>query len=143
MPDGQWKKPVCLSILDDRSRLCCHLQWYLEETADSLVHALMQAFHKRALPRALLTDNGAAMLAAETTEGLLRPGIVQHSHIRPSKTVNRNPFGDKSKAGFCPCSKASPRSPSICSTWPRKRGSRRSTTARNTPRSRRPRWSVI
>jgi transposase InsO family protein len=31
---------------------------------------------KRGLPRALLTDNGPAMLAAETREGLERLGIV-------------------------------------------------------------------
>lgn len=49
--------------IDDRSRLVCHLQWYLDETAQSLIHALCQAFMKRGLPRALMTDNGAAMLA--------------------------------------------------------------------------------
>ena len=64
--DGVWKKPQLLGILDDRSRLCCHLQWYLDETSEALVHGLSQAFQKRGLPRALLTDNGAAMIAAET-----------------------------------------------------------------------------
>jgi putative transposase len=28
-PSGQWQKPQLLGVLDDRSRLCCHLQWYL------------------------------------------------------------------------------------------------------------------
>jgi len=32
-------------------------------------------------PRALLTDNGAAMLAAETTEGLERLSIVHHTTL--------------------------------------------------------------
>jgi putative transposase len=85
---GQWAKPHLLGILDDRSRLCCHLQWYSEETAESLVHALSQAFHKRGLPRALLTDNGAAMLAAETTEGLERLGIVHHTTLPYSPEQN-------------------------------------------------------
>ncbi|HEV2414990.1 MAG TPA: DDE-type integrase/transposase/recombinase [Candidatus Dormibacteraeota bacterium] len=85
---GEWKKPQLLGILDDRSRLCCHLQWYLDETADSLVHGLSQAFHKRGLPRALLTDNGAAMLAAETTEGLERLGIVHHTTLPYSPEQN-------------------------------------------------------
>ena len=67
--DGQWQKPQLLGVLDDRSRLCCHLQWYLDETAEALIHGLSQAFQKRGLPRALLTDNGAAMLAAETPKG--------------------------------------------------------------------------
>ncbi len=41
------EEPRVLGILDDRSRLCCHLQCYLDETADSLIHGLSQAFHKR------------------------------------------------------------------------------------------------
>jgi putative transposase len=78
---GEWKKPQLLGVLDDHSRLCCHLQWYLDETAKTLIHGLSQAFCKRGLPRALLTDNGAAMLAAETTEGLERLGVVHHTTL--------------------------------------------------------------
>ena len=87
-PDGQWLKPRLLGVLDDRSRLCCHLQWYLDETAEALIHALSQAFHKRGLPRALLTDNGAAMIAAETVEGLERLGIVHHTTLPYSPEQN-------------------------------------------------------
>jgi putative transposase len=79
---GQWQRPVVLGILDDHSRLCCHLQWYLSETAADLVHGLSQAIQKRGLPRALMTDNGAAMSAEEVTQGLLRLGIV-HEHTLP------------------------------------------------------------
>jgi transposase InsO family protein len=75
-PKGQWQRPPALGILDDHSRLCCHLQWYLSETAADLVHGLAQAIQKRGLPRALLTDNGAAMVADDVTQGLLRLGIV-------------------------------------------------------------------
>src|SRR5690606_37412112 len=74
--DGEYKTPQLLGVLDDRSRICCHLQWYLEETAEALIHGLCQAFQKRGLPRSLLTDNGAAMQAAETIEGLERLSIV-------------------------------------------------------------------
>jgi transposase InsO family protein len=73
--DGEWVVPMLLGILDDHSRLACHLQWYLAETAENLVHGLSQAIQKRALPRALMTDNGAAMKAAETQQGLARLGI--------------------------------------------------------------------
>ncbi|SRR6266498_5783 len=86
--DGEWKKPQLVGIMDDRSRLCCHLQWYWAETSEVLVHGLSQAFHKRGLPRALLTDNGAAMLAAETTEGLERLGIVHHTTLPYSPEQN-------------------------------------------------------
>jgi hypothetical protein len=71
---GTWVKPMLLGVIDDRSRLVCHLQWYLDETAESLVHGLSQAFMKRGLPRALMSDNGAAMLAEETAGGLARLG---------------------------------------------------------------------
>jgi hypothetical protein len=77
-----------LGVLDDHSRLCCHLQWYLDETAEALIHGLSQGFHKRGLPRALLTDNGSAMIAAETVEGLERVGIVHHTTLPYSPEQN-------------------------------------------------------
>ena len=67
---GQWMPPLLLGVIDDRSRLICHLQWYLDETAETLVHGVCQAFQKRGLPRALMTDNGAAMQADEFRQGL-------------------------------------------------------------------------
>lgn len=67
---GRWHTPVALCVLDDFSRLCCHIQWYLSETAEDLFHGLKQAFLKRGLPRALMTDNGGAMTAHETENGL-------------------------------------------------------------------------
>jgi putative transposase len=86
--DGQWHTAQLLGVMDDRSRLCCHAQWYLDETAEALVHGLSQAFQKRALPRALLTDNGSAMLAAETAEGLERLGVVHHTTLPYSPEQN-------------------------------------------------------
>ncbi len=85
---GAWVTPMLLGVLDDRSRLVCHLQWYLEETAHSLIHALCQAFMKRGLPRALMSDNGAAMLAEETTAGLARLGIVHQTTLPYSPYQN-------------------------------------------------------
>ena len=80
--DGKWHKPLLLAIMDDRSRVACHAQWYLDETTETLVHGFMQALQKRSLPRALMSDNGSAMLAAEFTEGLERLGIL-HQRILP------------------------------------------------------------
>lgn len=74
--DGQWHKPFLLGILDDHSRLVCHAQWYLDETAESLIHGFKQALQKRGLPRSLMSDNGAAMISAEFTQGLERLGIL-------------------------------------------------------------------
>ena len=85
---GHWVKPLLLGVIDDRSRLVCHLQWYLFETAESLVHGLSQAFMKRGLPRALMTDNGAAMLADETVSGLAALGIVHQTTLPYSPYQN-------------------------------------------------------
>ena len=74
--DGQWMTPMLLAIMDDRSRVICHAQWYLDETAESLVHGYCQAIQKRAIPRAVMSDNGAAMVSAEFTQGLERLSIV-------------------------------------------------------------------
>ena len=81
-PRGQWEKPLALGILDDCSRLCCHLQWYLSEAAEDLTHGLSQGIQKRGLFRSLMSDNGGAMVADEVTEGLLRLGIV-HERTLP------------------------------------------------------------
>lgn len=88
LPDGQWGYPLLFGVLDDRSRLCCHLQWYLSEGAEELCHGLAQALLKRSLPRSLLTDNGSAMLAAETTQGLARLGIVHETTLPYSPYQN-------------------------------------------------------
>lgn len=87
-PDGRWVYPLLLGIMDDRSRLCCHAQWYLAEGAEELCHGLSQALQKRALPRSLMSDNGSAMIAMETVQGLARLGI-RHERTRPySPQVN-------------------------------------------------------
>jgi transposase InsO family protein len=85
---GTWIKPMLLGVIDDRSRLVCHLQWYLDETAHSLVHGLGQAFMKRGLPRALMTDNGAAMLSEEVTTGLATLGVVHQTTLPYSPYQN-------------------------------------------------------
>ena len=85
---GKWHRPAVLAILDDHCRLCCHLQLYLAETAECLVHGLSQAFMKRGLPRALMTDNGAAMLAEETRRGLERLGIDHQKTLAYSPYQN-------------------------------------------------------
>jgi putative transposase len=93
-PEGKWLRPIVLGILDDHSRLCCHIQWYLSETAEDLVHGLSQAIQKRGVPRALLTDNGAAMVAEEVTEGLLRLGIVHE------RTLPYSPYQNGKQESF-------------------------------------------
>jgi putative transposase len=94
LPDGCWETPHLLGVLDDHSRLCCHLQWYLEETAENFVHGLCQALQKRGLCRALLTDNGGPMTAAETVAGCKRLGIV------PDTTLPYSPYQNAKQENF-------------------------------------------
>jgi transposase InsO family protein len=77
--DGQWRTPVLLGFIDDHSRLICHLQWYLSESARTFVHGLSQALQKRRLPRALMTDNGSPMIAAEVKRGLHELSILHET----------------------------------------------------------------
>ena len=63
---GQWERPIALGILDDHARLGCHLQWYLSESTEDLVHGLSQWIQKRGL----LGDNLNFRLA---------PSIMAHS----------------------------------------------------------------
>jgi putative transposase len=87
--NGLWTTATLFAVLDDHSRLCCHLQWYVGDgDTESFVHGLCQAFGKRGLPRALLSDNGAPMLAAETSQGLLRLSIAHHTTL--SQTPEQN-----------------------------------------------------
>jgi putative transposase len=94
LPSGQRIKPQLLGVLDDRSRLCCHAQWYLEEECEALVHGLCQAFQKRGLPRALMMDNGGAMEAHETQQGLKRLSIL------PEPTLAYSPYQNAKQEVF-------------------------------------------
>ncbi len=106
---GAWVTPVLLAFLDDHSRLCGHAQWYLAETAETFVHGLCQAIQKRGLPRALLTDNGGPMTAAETREGLVRLGIS------PATTLPYSPYQYVAASVMC-----SPARPALPSGRPRR-----------------------
>jgi len=85
---GTWMTPMALAVLDDRSRLACHVQGYPDETAESLVHGFSQALQRRGLPRSLMTDHGAAMMAEEFGAGLHQLGIVHQTTLPYSPYQN-------------------------------------------------------
>ncbi len=85
---GGWAYPECACVLDDCSRLCCHAQWYLKGTAETFVHSLGQAFLKRGLPGAFMSDRGKPMLAAETSGGLATLGVVHDTTLPYSPDQN-------------------------------------------------------
>jgi len=86
--EGEWRTPIAFAVVDDYSRLACHVQWYLTETAETLVHGLSQAIQKRGLPRACLMDNGPAMVAAETKEGHERLSMLHQTTLPYSPYQN-------------------------------------------------------
>ncbi len=90
---GELVTPKLFASMDDHSRLGCHLQWYLDETAETLAHGLAQAFMKRGLPREAMSDSGSAMVAGEIRQGLARLGIkhcriLEHSPHQNGKQEN-------------------------------------------------------
>jgi transposase InsO family protein len=85
---GARQTPQLLGVLDDRSRLCCHAQWYLDENVENFVHGTSQAFQKRGLPREYLSDNGGPMIAAETEEGLSRLSVLHPTTLACSPWQN-------------------------------------------------------
>jgi putative transposase len=85
---GGWHTPFAFAVMDDCSRLCCHMQWYLAEKAENLIHGLEQGFHKRGLPRSTLHDRGGAMLATETLNGLGELGVISRPTLGYSPYQN-------------------------------------------------------
>lgn len=88
LPDGSYAKPQLVAFLDDHSRVIAHIQWYLGEDTERLVHAFRQAILKRGLPRAVLHDNGSAMTSAEFCQGLEDLGIEDNGTLAYSPYQN-------------------------------------------------------
>lgn len=88
--NGQYETPILIGILDDRSRLACHMQWYMgAERAQIIAHALSQAFMKRGgLPASTYHDNGQAMIAEEVHQGLTRLGMIDARTLPYSAYMN-------------------------------------------------------
>lgn len=91
---GNWSSPKALCVLDDHTRLVCHIQWFLHEDTRALIHGLTQAMLKRGMPRSLMTDNGSAMLAHETRNGLERLGILHE------RTLPYSPYQNAKQESF-------------------------------------------
>ena len=94
VPDGRWLRPVMLCLLDDCSRLCCHGQWYLTEDAENVAHTYHQAFLKRGLPWACLSDCGKANVADEIAGGLRLLSIT------PDTTLPYSPYQNGKQEAF-------------------------------------------
>jgi len=86
--EGKWHTPIVLAFLDDHTRLVSHIQWYLSEDTQRLVHGFCQAVLKRGLPRAVMHDNGSAMTSAEFQQGLEDIGVLSKPTLAYSPYQN-------------------------------------------------------
>ena len=97
------------------------------------------------LPRAMLSDNGAPMKAAETIEGVERLGIVQYLTLpnSPEQNGKQEHFWTQVEGRLMPMLEGEPRAHPRAAQHARpRRGSSRSTTARSTASSARRRSSA-
>jgi len=92
--NGQWHRPECFATLDDHSRMCFHIQWYLVENTENLVHGMEQAIFKRGLYRALMSDRGGAMMSEEFQNGLRDLSIIHEP------TLSYSPYQNAKQENF-------------------------------------------
>jgi putative transposase len=80
--------PTLFGMLDDHSRVACHAQWYLAETAENFAHGVSQGLQKCELPAGLLTDNGGAETAGEIEQGFVDLGVIHETTLPHSPYQN-------------------------------------------------------
>jgi hypothetical protein len=86
--NGTLMTPFAVAFIDDRSRFICHIQWYIEETCENLVHTFIQAIMRRGLPRSTVNDNGSQMIAGEFIAGGQNLGLTMQRIRRYSPWEN-------------------------------------------------------
>ena len=91
---GERVTPLAISFLDDCSRRVVHLQWYLGETGENVVHCFNQGTLKCGLPRSVYADNGKAEVCEEFRRGILVLGVGE-SHTR-----NYSPYMNGKEENF-------------------------------------------
>jgi putative transposase len=81
---GEQKIPSKLiAFIDDASRVCCHAEFFLAETTDTLIHALKTALYKRGVPDAMYVDNGSIYSSKEIHQICTRLGcMLCHAPVR-------------------------------------------------------------
>ena len=85
MPDGSGepRQTRLVAFLDDASRLCCHGEFFHEETTTTLKATLKAALYKRGVPQTLYVDNGSIYAGRDITLICGRLGILLcHTPVR-------------------------------------------------------------
>lgn len=72
-----------IAFIDDASRVCCHAEFFLAETTDTLIKALKSALYKRGIPEAMYVDNGSIYSSKEISQICERIGcLLCHAPVR-------------------------------------------------------------
>ncbi len=72
-----------IAFIDDASRVCCHGQFFLAETTETLISALRSALYKRGVPDAMYLDNGSIYSSKEISQICGRLGtLLCHTPVR-------------------------------------------------------------
>ena len=73
---GPPRQSRLIAFLDDASRVCCHGQFFFEESHATLKLALRAALYKRGVPQTLYVDNGAIYAGRDLTVICARLGCL-------------------------------------------------------------------
>lgn len=74
--DGKSIQAKLIAFIDDASRVICHGQFFLTDTAYDLVTAFRSAIYKRGIPRQLYVDNGSSYSSMELKNVCDRIGCI-------------------------------------------------------------------
>jgi putative transposase len=80
---GQPRQTRLIAFMDDASRVCCHGQFFFEETHATLKVSLRAALFKRGVPSVIYSDNGSIYAGKDLTIICGRIGcLVCHAPVR-------------------------------------------------------------
>ena len=72
-----------IAFIDDASRVCCHGEFFKDDSTDSLLAAFRTALYKRGLPESLYVDNGSNYTSKEIVQVCARIGcVLAHTPVR-------------------------------------------------------------
>lgn len=72
-----------IAFLDDASRVCCHGEFVLAESTQTLGAAFRQALYKRGVPASVYVDNGSIYASKELSQICTRLGtLLLHAPVR-------------------------------------------------------------
>lgn len=81
--NGRKAQTRLIAFLDDASRVCCHGEFFHEETTDTLIAAFRAALYKRGVPESLYVDNGSSYASKELIQVCARVGcLLHHTPVR-------------------------------------------------------------